>query len=183
MASVTWSFTYNNTEGWSLNTLVWGRDKIKSLLRKQAQQAASFPSTSSCPWEARLTFPRPWALCLTREHAGTRTVWGQPVGTHTLGTPAPATCWGWEAFSSRSSQSAHCLDTEAGRHRESNNYQGLNTPPETLAWWARELEGIPEWGPILNSDRGSLRKEGQKEISRYTHVHTNPNNCYHVSLM
>lgn len=151
-----------------------GGDKNKkSAQRISSASSESFPSTCHSPWKACLTFPHPRVLCL---------MWGCTLraagGKRTLGTRVPATCWGWGALSSRSSQSVHCLDTEAGRHRESNNYQGLNTPAETLAWWARELEGTPEWGPILNSDRGSLRKERQEEISRYTHVHKNPNDCF-----
>lgn len=86
----------------------------------------------------------------------------QPVGQPTLDTPVPTTCLGEAALSFHSSASARYWDTAAGRHRVSSNCRGTGTPAETLLWWAQEPEGTPGWGPILQSDGGSLRKNTKR---------------------
>lgn len=90
-----------------------------------------------------------------------QTQWGWPAARvqHTLDTPAPTTCLRWAALSFHSLASVRYLNTAASRHRESSNCQATGTPAETLPWWAQELEGTPEWDPILNSDWVSLRKQ------------------------
>lgn len=90
----------------------------------------------------------------------------QLEGQHTSDTPVPTTCLREAALSFHSLVSARYLDTEAGRRRESSSCQGTGTPVGTLQWWAREPEGTPEWGPILDSGWGSLRKEHREERTR-----------------